>query len=408
MSTYQTNVPAVSITETGISVPETQDILRGVLEDFNRAFGGNLNISSVSTPQYVLASEQAQAIALTNAAFAFVLSQFDPDTAIGRFQDALARIYFITRNPGTPTTVNALCTGIPGMTLPAGATARDTQDNIYVSTASATFDRLGQATVVFRNVENGAIPCPADSLVNIEYAINGWDAITNPEPGVTGTDVEGESAFEIRRQEIIEKNAIGTVGAIRGSVFALDGVTDCYVKDNYTDKVVYEGVTNYPLKPHSVYVAVVGGKDQEIATTIWNKKDLGCDMNGNTPITVYDDSALAAPYPEYTINFNRPNAIPILYAVTIKKDPLLPSDVVSLIQNAIMTAFNGGLEGFERERIAKTIYASSYYSVVSSVSNRINIESILIGTETANQTTITMGIDQAPVIQSSDISVILK
>ena len=52
MSTLQTNIPSVTITETGISVPPTQDILSGALQDINAAFGGNLNVSSVSTPQY--------------------------------------------------------------------------------------------------------------------------------------------------------------------------------------------------------------------------------------------------------------------------------------------------------------------------------------------------------------------
>lgn len=121
MSTLQTNVPPVTITETGISVPQTQDILSGTLQDINAAFGGNLNVTSVSTPQYVLSAERAQAIALAYASLAFTLSQFDPDTAIGRFQDALARIYFIIRKSGTPTIVSATCTGIPGNTLPAGS-----------------------------------------------------------------------------------------------------------------------------------------------------------------------------------------------------------------------------------------------------------------------------------------------
>lgn len=73
MSTYQTDVPQVTITETGIAIPETHEILAGTLKDIGVAFGADLNLSSVSTPQYVLASEQAQAIALAYAAMAFAL-----------------------------------------------------------------------------------------------------------------------------------------------------------------------------------------------------------------------------------------------------------------------------------------------------------------------------------------------
>ena len=206
MSTLQTNIPSVTITETGISVPPTQDILSGALQDINAAFGGNLNVSSVSTPQYVLSAERAQAIALAYASLAFTLSQFDPDTAIGRFQDALARIYFITRKSGTPTIVSATCTGIPGNTLPAGSLARDTSGNVYESLSDASFGSNGQATVQFANQVSGAIPCAAGSLVYIQVAVPGWDAITNEIPGVTGTDVEGRDAFELRRQESVALN----------------------------------------------------------------------------------------------------------------------------------------------------------------------------------------------------------
>lgn len=408
MSTLQTNIPSVTITETGISVPPTQDILSGALQDINAAFGGNLNVTSVSTPQYVLSAERAQAIALAYASLAFTLSQFDPDTAIGRFQDALARIYFITRKSGTPTIVSATCTGIPGNTLPAGSLARDTSGNVYESLSDASFGSNGQATVQFANQVSGAIPCAAGSLVYIQVAVPGWDAITNESPGVTGTNIEGRDAFELRRQESVALNSTGTVPAIRAAVLGIDDVTDCFVYDNPSDETIQYGATNYELAPHSVYVGVVGGDDDTIAQTIWTKKDIGCDMNGNTTVTVYDDSALVTPYPEYQITFNRPTPTEILFAVTIQQNTQLPSDVIAQIQAAIMSAFNGQVDGFARPRISGAIYASSYYSIVSAVSSQINILSIQIGISEANQNAVTMGIDQVPVIQQSGIQVTMS
>lgn len=408
MSTLQTNIPSVTITETGISVPPTQDILSGALQDINAAFGGNLNVTSVSTPQYVLSAERAQAIALADADLAFTLSQFDPATAIGRFQDALGRIYFITRKPGTPTVVEATCTGIPGSTLPAGSLARDAEGNVYSSLSSATFDSNGQATVQFANQVIGAIPCAANSLVYIQVVVPGWDAITNESPGVTGTEIENRYSFELRRQESVAQNATGTVPAIRAAVLALSGVTDCFVYDNDNDDPIFYGATNYEIAPHSVYVGVVGGEDNDIAETIRKKKDCGCNLNGNTSVTVYDDSALAYPYPEYQIKFNRPTPTEILFAVTIQQNTQLPSDVIAQIQAAIMAAFNGQVDGFARPRIGGAIYASSYYSIVSAVSSQINILSIQIGISEANQNAVTMGIDQVPVIQQSGIQVTIS
>ena len=49
-----------------------------------------------------------------------------------------------------------------------------------------------------------------------------------------------------------------------------------------------------PALPHSVYVAAVGGADAGVAAAIWRKKDVGCDYNGNTSVTV-TDSCTATP-----------------------------------------------------------------------------------------------------------------
>lgn len=404
----ETNVPSVEITDTGVFVPETSRVLAGVLQDYNAAFGGNLNITSVSTPQAYLAGETTANITDVNAALAHIFNNVDPAYASGRFQDAIARIYFITRKAATHTTVTALCTGSPGVTLPAGSQAKDEDGHTYTSVASAVFDSAGQATVIFRADMAGAIACPAGSLTQILVAVPGWDAITNETAGVAGNPVENREDFEQRRYNSVAINSTGTVAALRAAVLSIDDVTDCYVVDNPTGDTVKQGATNYEVKPHSVYVAVVGGDDDEIAETIWTKKDIGCDMNGNTTVTVYDDSALAAPYPQYAITFNRPTNVPILFSVTLKASNSLPANIEEQVKASIVSAFSGATAGFARERMASEIYASRYYSVVSAISEYVNILSILIGTTTADSNYLEMGIDQCPTISASDIEVILS
>ena len=403
----ETNVPSVEITDTGVFVPETSKVLAGVLQDYNAAFGGNLNITSVSTPQAYLAGETTATITDVNAALAYIFNNVDPARASGRFQDAIARIYFITRKAATHTTVMALCTGSPGMTLPAGSQARDDNGYTYTSSTSAVFDSTGQATVIFRCDTAGPIACAAGSLTKILVSVPGWDAVTNETAGMAGNPVENREDFERRRYDSVAINATGTVAAIRSAILALDNVTDCFVVDNPKNETVPYGATDYELAPHSVYVGVVGGDDEQIAQTIWTKKDLGCDYNGNTSVVVYDDSALAAPYPQYNVVFNRPTAVPILFAVTLKASNSLPSNIEDLVKTAIISAFNGESNGFARERMASYIFASRYYSVVSAISEYVNILSIRIGTTTANSNSLEMGIDQSPTVSASDIEVTL-
>jgi hypothetical protein len=170
--------------------------------------------------------------------------------------------------------------------------------------------------------------------------------------------------------------------------------------------VVNVGSTNYPMEPHSVYVAVVGGLDDEIAQAIWTKKDLGCDYNGNTTVVVTDESGYNYPYPTYNVKFERPSSLPILFAVVIANDPTLPSDIVARVKAAILARFNG-TDDTQRENIGALIRASRYYSAVQSTSANVALLSILVGTVTADATQVQVGIDQRPTLDADDISISL-
>jgi len=170
-------------------------------------------------------------------------------------------------------------------------------------------------------------------------------------------------------------------------------VLDVYVIDNPTGATVNVGSTSYPVIEHSVYVAVIGGIDADVAKAIWNKKDVGCDYNGNTSVTVTDDSGYSYPQPSYVIKFERPGAQAIKFAVSIVNDPLLPTDIIATIKAAIVARFNG-TDGTVRERIGSDIFASRYYGAVSSAYSGVAIISILIGTSSPTLTQVPIGIDQ--------------
>ncbi len=216
--------------------------------------------------------------------------------------------------------------------------------------------------------------------------------------------METREDFEYRRRNSVALNAKGTPESIYAAVFAVDNVLDVYVIDNPTGTTVNTGATNYPVIAHSLYVAVVGGVDADIAAAIWNKKDVGCDYNGNTSVTVMDTSGYSYPYPTYIVKFERPSSQAIKFAVNIVNDPLLPSDIVTLIKNAIIARFNG-TDGSVRERIGSTIFSSRYYGAVSATYQGLAILSILIGTSSPTLTQVAIGIDQKPTLTGSDITV---
>lgn len=401
-----TSVPSIAFTPTGLTLPTDSEILAGVQTDMNAAFGGNLN-PALSTPQGQLASSQAAILSAKNAEFAKFVNQINPDTADGFMQDAIARIYFLTRRPAAPTVVQVTCSGLPGVTINVGALVADSAGNVYASDASGVIGVGGTVVIQFSAVVAGPTACPIGAISGAPYrAIIGWDSATNLTAGVTGALVETRADFEYRRRQSVAVNGAGTLPSIYANVFNVAGVSDVYATENTTSATVNKGSTNYPLVAHSLYVAVVGGNAAEIARAIWLRKDVGCDYNGNTTVNVTDESGYSIPYPTYPVKFQIPASLPIKFAVQLANNGLLPSDIVTQVKNAIVSAFSGG-DGGERARIGATIFASRFYGPVSALAPSVSILSLLIGPVTATLPSVTVGIDQAPTVVATDISVTL-
>lgn len=371
-----TSVPIPVFSNAGFLVPAEEDVLNGAQADIGAAFGGNLN-PALETPQGQLASSLAAIIADKNDQFLLLTQGVDPALASGRMQDGIARIYFIERNPAVATVVQALCTGIVNVPIPTGALAQALDGNLYACVSGGTIGTDGTVTLPFACLTTGPIACPAASLSTIYRTIVGWDSITNPADGVIGSNEETRKEFEIRRQQSLSKNAVGSIPAVQGSVLSVPGILDAYTTDNATGgSVVLDGVV---LPATSLYVCVAGGDPQAVATAIWRKKMPGCLMAGNTTETVLDTNSLySPPYPAYNVTFQ--TAIPqtFYFIIRVTNSALVPSDALTQIQAVILAAF-AGIDGGPRARIGSTVYASRYYSGVALLGTWAEIISIKIG-----------------------------
>lgn len=371
-----TNVPAPTLGPTGFVAPTESEILAGVQADLDAAFGGGLN-PALDTPQGQLASSQAAILGAVNDAFLALANQVDPGYAQGRMQDAIARIYFIARNPALPTLVNAVCTGLAGVVIPQGSLARASDGNLYVSTADGTIPIGGSVTIQFASNAVGPIACPAHSLNQIYQAINGWDTIDNPTDGTAGTNVESRADFEARRIDSVAQNSLGSLPSIQGAVLNVPDVTDAYVTENTTSApLTIRGVS---VAAKSIYVAALGGTSAAVARALWSRKAPGCGYTGNTTVTVEDNNpAYTPPFPSYSVSFQRPSPLPIGFDVEIISNAQVPSNAATLIQNAVLAAFQGA-DGGTKARIGSTIFAGRYYGSIVALGSWAQIRSIKIG-----------------------------
>ena len=400
-----TNVPAITWVNGSPVLPAELDILSGVQEDINTAFGGGVN-PSLQTPQGQLAQSETALIGQKNNEIAYIANQVNPAFASGIWQDAIGYIYFINRIPGAGTVVQATCTGAVGTVIPAGAVAQDTSGYLYSSVSAATIPASGFVTIEFQNETQGPIACNIGALSNIYTAIAGWDTITNTTAGALGNYVESRAAFEARRSASVAGNAVNSLQSIYGAVASLANVIGVLVVDNPSNGTVNYGPTSYPLAPHSVCVSVAGGTSSDIAQAIWNKKPPGCDYNGNTSVTVYDNN-YSTPVP-YTVTYLTPTSVPVYFNVNIKNNSLLPANITTLVQNAVIQTFNGLDGSGPPVSIGSTSYSGRYYANINAISPNVNVIEVYLGTS-ASPTTLylTMGIDQLPTLTASNILVTL-
>lgn len=412
-----TSVPLPQFTPTGLVTASEQAILQGVLADYVAAFaatGKTLN-TELTTPQGQLASSQAYMVAAFQAMLAQLIANVDPLTSSGAYQDALGRIYFLTRQQATYAYVVGTVGGVVGAVLPQGSQVRSSDGTIWASVAPITFDSTGSGSVAFQATVAGAAPVAGVDDLRIYQQVPGWESVTNPAPSVPGRDVEGRADFETRRADSVQIGGKGTPQAIRAAIANVEGVSDVYVYNNGSDNDISAGSTAYPIPAHSIAINVTGGDQEAIAQAIWSKIDCGCGFSLQDTVTVIveDTEGYSPPYPAYPIRFmhDRPPT-QVYFTVNVADLPSLPANYITLVQQAVAVAFaNGytspdGAINIGRARIGGQIVATTYATPVQAIEN-VTPVSIFVGLAPSPVagTALTFGIDQQPVCAVLNITV---
>lgn len=388
-----TNVPLPTFGDTGFTSPAELAILNGVLADFIAIFGGNMN-PGVSTPQGQLATSFAAVIGAFNDLFVDFTNQVDPTYASGRMQDAIARIYFLTRRGATPTTVTATCSGATGVIISVGSLAKATDGTIYTALTTATIPIGGSVDVQFAALTNGPIACPAGSLNTIYRTIPGWDSVINAADGLPGQNQEGRAEFETRRALSVAQNATGILPAVRGAVLGVPNIVDAFVTENETGAPVMIG--GQTIAAHSLFVCVEGGTDNDVAQAIWSKKPPGCNYTGSTTVTVEDMNSGYLTPPTYDVKFQRAASLTINIDIDIASGVDVPSDAAAQIEAAVQEAF------VPLAKIGQTLYASSFVCPIGALGSWARIVTIEINSGASQA----VGINQFPAIGTVTVALV--
>ena len=392
----------------GFDVTEIDDLREQIASEWQEAFKEKdrpLLNTDPETPQGQIIDSQVASVNQKDSEVLYLAQQFDPRTAEGRFQDALAEIYFIKRKPAINSYAMCTINGRAGTQINAGALIESEIDGTQWSLdQNVTIPANETITAKFTCLTNGAISASAGTLTKIITTVTGWDTVTNATATV-GSLEESQSAFEQRRYDSVALNARSTTDAVFANVSQCDEVIAVYVTDNKTN--VNKTIDRYTLTPHSIFVCVIGGADQDIAKAIYEHLSAGCDYNGNTVIPVTD---------EYTgaieeVKFYRPANYNVYIKVQSQDNNDLPNDYVNIIRTAVYNNFYGldtiKLKGEPLLRIKMNddIYSSRFTPSIlnTGIANVLTVQMSTNGTTWVNN--LHMPITANPTLDLNNITI---
>lgn len=354
--------------------------------------------TSAETPQGQIIDAQTAAIMNKDNEVLFLANQFNPATATGIFQDALAQLYFLQRQPATSTIVACICTGMQGVVIPAGAIIQTTDGLQLTNTTEGVIAASGSIELNFKLNETGPIQVGAGTATIIVTQIPGWDTVNNSSEGIVGRNEESQQEFATRIQKSVAINAQGTVNAIYAALANLSGVVAVVILENDSNSSVEkEGVD---IEAHSICISIYGGDKDAIAETIFFKKDAGCGTVGNTQVSYTDSRGTIHNY-----NILIPTPLPIGVKITINNTANLPTNIKELVQQAVLNNFTG-LDGSTPVTMAQTLYATRF---VPSIINAgvVSLASVEIKLNESYVEVAMFDATQIPTLDINDIEVII-
>lgn len=325
-----------SVSESGLITVDSSDIEESIISAYKSALGSDLN-TEAGTPQgqlilndtAMLTYAQNQAVQIANA--------YNVLTAKGSALDVVANFWGYYRKQAVATVASCTFTGTAGLVIPSGTLVSDGTNNFQLLT-SVTISDSGTITGQVQCTESGAITVRSGDINEIVSTLSGLDSVTNETPGITGYDEELDNVFRQRiTQNWFNVRARGALGAIWDNLASLDNVLSVYVAENPSNDDLT--ISNQTLSPHSVYIAVAGGSDDDIAKVIYNQKTIGANTNGSDTVT-YTDSSTGI---NMTYKIERIIPSDLSVRVTYQSNKYTSNSIATQIKETLASWYNSNL-----------------------------------------------------------------
>ena len=391
-------IPNLTITDKGILAPDEQDILRGALDSMSSAFGGNLNTSTLETPQGQLAMILAAAAHDKNNSIINVASQFDPMTATGIYLDALGKIYGAERKKEILASCTLVFHGADGTVIPKDFELTSQGGDVWKTLWQSTI-KNGRTYIRAESSGEASLLKQNDPLSQntVTFGVSRVVASTDFSQG---SPLETDAQFRKRISLSTRAYSRSTTHSVLSALLQLEGVVDAYVVDNPTSQP--KEVNGITIRPHSIYCCVSGGDDYKVARKIWELSGSGCDYEGNTQREIAD-WRYQEPRPSYTIRFSRPKNVPIGFSVLLKQQGAL-QNYKELIKSSIKQT----LSNLGGARIGQQLYIDDFICTMNKIPNMRLINAKITKDGGPASDFISMNIDELPVLADYLLSISIQ
>lgn len=297
-----------------------------------------------STPDGLKTAHDSEVFGALDESGLLAYNSKDPNKAISVDLDAISAITGTFRSLGTGSNVTLNITGISGTVIPEGSLVESSIDGTQWATDAVATISGGVANIPSTCQTLGAIQADADTLTIITNTIGGWQTVTNLAVATPGTDAETNQELRIKRNLSVAKPGNNQLDNLLGEVLNTEGVRHAKTYENDTNSAAVDPVDNpHGLPPHSISVVVDGGIEEDVAFSIYIKKNPGVLLNQVSTPKEYEVQSPQFPENKKLIRYSEPIYIDIDVVVNITDDGSLPVDADQLVTDAIIEYTQGDL-----------------------------------------------------------------
>lgn len=388
----------MKLTENGFTLATLSDYLTEWQNELKNTYGDDFVIKKEGVIDNLAVASSVSDMELEEQ-IAFLITQLNPRTATGLWQDKLYSYIGLTRQQATYTVVSRTCEGTANTTIQAGTLIIEnasTKDQFRLN-ADLEFDENGQGVGSFTAEESGAIELANDAVINIVTPLSNLTSVYYSAGNaiLVGTDYESDEDFRARWLLTSSSASANTDDGLYKALYDLvETKSDVKIFSNRT------GSTVGGIPAHSQRIVINSPYDNEtIAQVIFDHLVDGnmYGLQGTQEVDITDSQGSTE-----TIKFDRASTQNVYLKVTVGiKSGVSLGTVTSEIKESIDNFVTNN-----KFDMGAKIYANMFTNAVYQVSNVTEITEIKIS---KNGTTwvdyIQLDDDEVAVFDDSRITV---